>query len=336
MADLSDPVVPRSTSEGAPPVSPGQAGDLTAAAEGLTVVHLSPTRLAWRRFRAHKLAMVSVVVLVVVTILCFFPSLVTDYGPNERLGIEARQLSPSGEHPFGTDRNQQDNLSRVLHGGQVSLRIGLFVAILAGLLGTLVGALAGYYGRWVDTALMRLTDLFLAVPALVALIVLTQLPQRNAWAVTMFGARGSVRIVVTILTLVLWMTIARLVRAEILSLKEKEFVEAARALGASNRRIILRHLIPNAAGTIVVAVTLAVATAILLEATLSFLGFGVDNVTTPTWGNMLDDARGSALSGNTYLVWFPGLAIVVTVLCVNFIGDGLRDALDPQQRLGAK
>lgn len=309
---------------------------LELAAQGLTVVHLSPAKLAWRRFRAHKMAMFSVLLLLVISVLVFFPSLVTDYGPNERLGIELREQAPSSAHPFGTNRNQQDMLSRVLHGGQVSLEVGLAVAVLAGIFGTAVGAIAAYFGRWVDTVLMRFTDLFLAIPLLVALIVMTRLPDENAWAETMIGPRGSVRSVITILALFFWMPIARLVRGEVLSLKEKEFIEAARAIGASTPRILLRHLLPNAAGTIVVAITLAVAAAILTESALSFLGFGVDVVFTPTWGNLLNDAKGAPLTGDTYLVYFPGLAVLLTVLCVNYIGDGLRDALDPKQRLGVK
>lgn len=315
---------------------PDETAAPSVAAEGLTVAHISPSKLAWRRFLAHRMAIVSLVVLAILAIVVFFPSLFTDFGPNERLGIDVRQEGPSGAHPFGTDRNQQDMLSRTLHGGQVSLQIGIFVALLAGAIGTTVGALAGYFGRWVDTALMRITDLFLAIPVLVSLIILTRLPADQEWAQTLIGPRGSVRSVITVLVALAWMPIARLVRGEILSLKEKEFVEAARALGASSRRIIVRHLLPNAAGTIVVAVTVVVAFAILFESALSFLGFGVDKVFTPTWGNILQDQRAAPLTGDAYLVLFPGAAVVITVLCVNYIGDGLRDALDPKQRLRAK
>jgi peptide/nickel transport system permease protein len=311
-------------------------GALSTEAQGLTIAHLSPRALAWRRFKAHRMALVSLGVLALITVLCFFPSLLTDHGPNERLGIDVRQQSPSGAHPFGTDRNQQDLLSRVLHGGQVSLKVGIAVALIAGFVGTAVGAIAGYFRGWIDTVLMRITDLFLAIPVLVALIIMTRLPEDQQWAQTLMGERGTVRLVITILAALQWMIIARLVRGEVMSLKEKEFVESARALGASSGRIIVRHLLPNAAGTIVVAVTLAVAYAILFESALSFLGFGVDTVFTPTWGNLLDDARGAPLSGDAYLVFFPGLAIVLTVLCVNYIGDGLRDALDPKQRLGTR
>lgn len=305
-------------------------------AQGLTIEHMSPATMAWRRFKAHRMAMVSVAVLAVLTLLVFFPSLVTDHDPNERLGMDVRQQPPSGDHPFGTNRNQQDMLARVLHGGQVSLEVGLAVALIAGVVGTLVGGVAAYYGRWVDTLLMRFTDLFLAIPLLVSLIVMTRLPQEQQWAATLIGERGSVRSVITILALFFWMTIARLVRAEILSLKQREYVEAARSIGSPGWRILLRHLLPNAAGTIVVSLTLAVAAAILTESALSFLGFGIDTVFTPTWGNLLNDAKSAPLTGDTFLVLFPGLAVLITVLCVNFIGDGLRDAVDPKQRLGVR
>lgn len=339
MADVrTPPEIPPRPDVAAMPGALGSEAEasLAAAAQGLTVVHLSPARLAWRRFRANKMAIISVVVLIIIAVLAFFPTLLTDYGPNERLGIELRDQSPSADHPFGTNRNQQDMLARVLYGGQVSLQVGLAVALVAGIIGTAVGGIAAYVGGWLDTLLMRFTDLFLAVPLIVALIVMTRLPQEQAWAETLIGPRGSVRSVITILAMFLWMPLARLVRGELLSIKEKEFIEAARAIGASGPRILVRHLLPNAIGTIVVAITLAVAAAILIESALSFLGFGVDKVFTPTWGNLLDDGRAAPLSGKAYLVYFPGIAVVLTVLCVNYIGDGLRDALDPKQRLGVK
>jgi peptide/nickel transport system permease protein len=177
---------------------------------------------------------------------------------------------------------------------------------------------------------MRVTDLFLGLPQLVALIILTRLPARNEWAQTFMGEEGTVRSIITVMVLIFWMPTARIVRGLVLSLKEKEFVEAARAMGASDGRILLRHLLPNCTGPLIVAVTIAVAAAILTESALSFLGFGVESVTTPTWGNLLSGTKGQ-LRANGHVVWFPGLAIVLTVLCVNYLGDGLRDALDPRQ-----
>jgi peptide/nickel transport system permease protein len=200
--------------------------------------------------------------------------------------------------------------------------IGLAVALSAGIIGTLLGALAGYYGRWVDQILMRITDLFLSIPFLVILIL----------ASAILG--GSIFDIVLILTLFFWMPDARIVRGVVLSLKEKEFVEAARASGASNSRIIFSHILPNAMGPITVIVTLGVAQAILTESSLSFLGFGVQPP-TPTWGNMLNQAQSFALI-HPSMIWFPGLFILVTVLAVNFIGDGLRDAFDPHQQLKVK
>ena len=270
----------------------------------------------------------SAVVLVLLSTVVFFPSLLTPYGPLERTG-DGRLAGPSAEHWFGTDDLQRDLLSRVLHGGQISLTVGFATAFAAGLIGTVIGAVAGYAGRWVDNLLMRVTDLFLAIPLLVALIVLTRLPARQPWAATVLGPEGSVRAIVTILSLFFWMPMARIVRGEVLGLKERPFVEAARAIGRSRRGILLRHVLPNTLGPIVVNVTLAVAAAVLTESALSFLGFGVESATTPTWGNLLANTK-AYLRTSGHLVLFPGLAIVVTVLCVNHLGDGLRDALDPR------
>jgi peptide/nickel transport system permease protein len=238
---------------------------------------------------------------------------------------------PSAEHWMGTNTIGIDEMSRVLHGGQISLKVGLAVALASGILGVIIGALAAYYGGWLDNMLMRVTDLFLAIPLLVVLIIMSKLPDQQAWARTLMGPTGSLRSVVTILSLFFWMPMARIVRGQILSLKEKEFIEAARAIGAPNRRILLRHLIPNCTGPIVVAVTLAVAAAILTEAALSFLGYGINTTAVPTWGYMISLDK-SSYDIAPWLVLFPGLAILLVVLCVNYLGDGLRDALDPKQR----
>jgi peptide/nickel transport system permease protein len=286
--------------------------------------------LAWRRFRRHKIAMLSALVLIALALVVFIPGLLTDYQPTDR-DLEAPQYAgPTSDHLLGTDDLRRDMLSRILHGGQVSLQIGLYVAVISAAVGALVGAIAGFRGGWLDNLLMRVTDLFLAIPLIVALIILTRLPEKQDWAVTLMGERGSVRSVVTIIAAFLWMPIARIVRGVVLSLKEKEFVEAARALGASDTRILFRHLLPNCVGPIVVAVTLGVAAAILTESTLSFLGYGVADIDTPTWGSLLANTK-SQLRSHGHIVWFPGLAIVITVLCVNYLGDGLRDALDPRQ-----
>src|SRR6266540_3313581 len=209
-------------------------------------------------------------------------------------------------------------VTRLLYGGRVSLLVGLGVALVSAVVGTLAGAAAGYYGGRLDNFVMRLTDLFLSIPLLVLLIIASK------------ATGGHILDIVLVVSLALWMFLARIVRGLFLSLREKEFVEAARAIGSSNARIIFRHMLPNALGVIIVNVTLTVAIAILTESLLSFLGFGIQPP-TPTWGNMLEDGR-SLMTIAGWLVWFPGLAILVTVLCVNFLGDGLRDALDPTQR----
>jgi peptide/nickel transport system permease protein len=203
--------------------------------------------------------------------------------------------------------------------GQISLKIGFAVALIATLTGTLFGSLAGFFGRWVDQLLMRLTDLFLVVPAIAILAI----------AIRKFGNKDFT--IVLVLASLGWMYIARVVRGQVLSIKEKEYVDAARASGASSLRIIVRHVLPNTIGPILVNATLGIAAAIVIESTLSFLGFGVQPPTT-SWGRMLNDARGTVGTPKAHLIYFPGLALLITVLAVNYIGDGLRDAFDPESR----
>lgn len=303
---------------------------LSVAGQGLSDKPLSPTRLAWRRFRRHRPALISAAVLIVLTILVFFPSLLTSKDPLRASDVTSA-TPPSAEHWLGTNGIGLDQLSRILHGGQISIKVGLAVAIFSSIIGIGVGAMSAYYGRWLDNLLMRVTDLFLAIPILVVLIIMSRLPSQQAWARTALGSTGSVRAVITILSLFFWMPMARIVRGQVLSLKEKEFVEAARAIGASDRRILVRHLVPNCTGPIIVSLTLSVAAAILTEAALSFLGFGITGTDVPTWGYMVSLEK-SSYDIYPWLVLFPGLAILITVLCVNYLGDGLRDALDPKQR----
>ena len=273
--------------------------------------------LAWRRFRRHKLAMASLAVLLLITLATVFAGVIAPYGFSEQ-HLDATLSGPSAKHLLGTDTLGRDEFSRLLYGGRISLLVGLGVAFSSGILGTLIGAAAGYYGGRLDNIVMRITDLVLSIPLLVILIIASRVTS------------GGLLDIVLVLSLFLWTPLARIVRGLFMSLKEKEFIEAARMLGASNRRIIFRHLVPNSLGVIIVNVTLTVALAILTESLLSFLGFGIQPP-TPSWGNMLEDGRGlMTLAG--WLVWFPGLAILLTVLAVNFLGDGLRDALDPTQR----
>ena len=270
-----------------------------------------------RRFRRHRTAVWSAAVLAVLVACAALAEVIAPHGATEQ--HLDRILEPPGrDFLLGTDTLGRDNLSRVLYGGRVSLLVGGAVALISGVVGTFVGLVSGYYGRWVESALMRFADTMLALPGLMVVIIAARILGDGVWEV------------VVVLAGITWMVPARIVRGKVLALKEREFVEAARALGVPNRRIIVRHLLPNIAGEIMVAVSLSVAAAILAESTLSFLGLGVSATRTATWGNMLGGNEGF-VSTAPWLVWAPGLAIVVTVLCVNFIGDGLRDSLDPTQ-----
>jgi peptide/nickel transport system permease protein len=287
---------------------------------GSEPVARSQWELFRRRFLRHKVAVAAAIVLVLLCLSAIFAPLLAPYPLNPRLGakilLEARQ-GPSWRHWFGTDELGRDQFTRVLYAGRISLTVGLSVAVVSTVFGTAVGALAGYFGRWTEQALMRITDLVLVVPPLAILLM----------AGKHFG--GSQTVIISILAVVYWMPIARVVRGVFLSLKEKEFVEAARASGASDLRIIVRHMLPNTVGPIAVNTTLVVGLAILTESTLSFLGFGVQPPTV-TWGNMLAQSVQSVGTPLAYLIYFPGAAIFITVLAVNFLGDGLRDAFDPQ------
>jgi peptide/nickel transport system permease protein len=286
---------------------------------------LTTRQLAWRRFKRHKLAIASLIVLLLIGLATLLVPLISQYGYAE-LNLTHRLLGPTSAHWLGTDQLGRDEFTRLLYGGRISLLVGLSVAFSASVIGGVVGAIAGYYGGWLDNLLMRVTDLFLAIPFLVVLLIGSRFMDK-------FVPGGSLFHIVIILSLVFWMPDARIVRGVFLSMKEKEFVEAARASGARDSRIMFYHMIPNAMGPIIVNATLGVAAAVLTESALSFLGFGVQPP-TPTWGNLLYDARG-LIKISPGLTWFPGLAILLAVLCVNFLGDGLRDALDPHQKLGS-
>jgi peptide/nickel transport system permease protein len=283
---------------------------------GVEPVPRSQWQLFWRRLLRHRMAVISAVVLIALFILCYGAKWIAPYPRNDQ-NLLAIDQSPSGTHWLGTDDLGRDEFTELLYAGQISLRIGLTVGILSTIIGTAAGAVAGFFGKWQDQALMRLTDLFLVVPQLVILAI----------AIRKFGSTPFV--ISLVLAAVFWMYTARVVRGLVLSLREKEFIEAARASGASSWRIIVRHVLPNIIGPVMVSVTLAVAGAIIAESTLSFLGFGVQPPAT-SWGLMLDTAEGQVGTAQAYLIYFPGMMIFITVIAVNFLGDGLRDAFDPQ------
>ncbi|HKU66655.1 MAG TPA: oligopeptide ABC transporter permease [Candidatus Baltobacteraceae bacterium] len=288
----------------------------------------------WRRFRKHKLAMAGAVVLLLMVLIAVFAHQLAPYDPNgiDEVHWQGNPLPPCfqdalhcGGHSLGTDENGRDLLSRLMFGARISLTVGVAAVIMELFIGTLLGAVAGYYGGWIDYFIMRLTDVFLSIPLLPLLLTLTGIVAASSSKASLgFG------VIVVIIGGLSWPGVARLVRASYLSLREREYTEAARALGNGDGRIMLRHLLPNAIAPIIVQATLDVANVIVLESTLSFLGFGIQPPTA-SWGNMLANAE-----SNLEIAWwaavFPGLCILLTVLAINYIGDGLRDALDPNMR----
>lgn len=278
---------------------------------------LSMGQLILRRFLRHRLAMVGSIMLLVIIVACLAAPLLTHYRPAQ-MDLNHVLSGPSALHPFGTDSLGHDVFTQVLYGGQMSLLIGFSAMLSLTIVGVLIGALAGYYGGLVDGVLMRFTDIMLSFPTLLLAIALS----------SQLG--GQVWVIIFIIAVFGWMSVARIVRGQFLSLKRQEFIEAAHAVGASDWRIMARHIIPNAMAPVLVNATLAVGNAIIVESSLSFLGLGVQPP-TPTWGNMLGTTQQYAMTA-PWLIIFPGLAIVLTILSVNFIGDGLRDALDPKLR----
>lgn len=276
---------------------------------------MSSQGLVWRRLRRHRLALPSMAVVVAVSLLCLAAPLIAPF-EFDQIDLASIRQPPSPGHWLGTDDLGRDLLTRILYGGRVSILIGLLAAVIGTGFGSLVGAVAGYYGGRLDNALMRFTDVVYSIPTLPLLIVLASYTRAGA---------TSMAVAIGVLS---WMATARVVRGEVLKIRAMEYVEAARSLGATNARIIGWHILPNAIGPIVVGATLAVGNAIILESSLSFLGLGVQPP-TPTWGNMLMDAQ-ATMATQPWLSIFPGLAILTVVLAVNFLGDGLQDALDPR------
>jgi peptide/nickel transport system permease protein len=290
----------------------------------------APSRVTvWRRFRRHKIALLGAVVIAVMALVSFLANpLAAAVGwpdPNfiDQVHWQGYPLAPGiANHLLGTDENGRDLLARLMFGARISLTVAFFAVVMEITIGTLLGAISGYYGGWIDFIIMRVTDVVLSIPLLPLLLVLTAIV-----AGTTNKAALNFGVIVLIIGGLSWPAVARLVRASFLSLREREFAEAARALGNRDGRIIFRHLLPNAMAPIIVQATLEVANVIILESTLSFLGFGIQPPTA-SWGNMLANAQ----SNITIAPWaaiFPGLCILVTVLAINYLGDGLRDALDP-------
>jgi peptide/nickel transport system permease protein len=290
------------------------------------IERVSPGAERWRRFRRHRLAAASTVILVAMLIAVAFGPLLWQVPIND-IDFGAHLEGPSWSHPLGTDDLGQDLLARMLYGGRISLAVGLAAAVVAIIVGTAVGAIAGVSRGSVDAALMWLTDLFLSLPPVPLLLLIMYL--FGGSLKQLVGAEfGTFILIVAVIGGFRWMQVARLVRAQFLSLREKEFVEAARALGMSSLRVVTRHILPNSLGPIIVAGTIDVAAAIIAESTLSFLGLGFP-LDTPTWGRILSDAK-DYLDIAPHWALFAGGAIFLAVLSINFIGDGLRDSLDPR------
>jgi ABC-type dipeptide/oligopeptide/nickel transport system permease subunit len=303
---------------------PGQAtaaatGPIGAAAEAgiADVAAARPLRKdVWRRFRRNKLAMVGLFFLVLIILVAIFAPLIAPYGITER--TSEFRAPPSSDHLFGTDRIGRDVFSRVFYGARVSLRVGILATLISLVIGVVLGAIAGFFSGVSETVIMRVTDIFLSIPYIILAIALaTVLGRGENTVIVVLGVTG-------------WLAICRIVRSSFLSLRQLEYVEAATAIGAGRLRIMFRHILPNALQPIIVYGTIAVGSAILAEAALSFLGVGAVEP-TPAWGLMVDEGRGD-LVNSPHLLFFPGAAIFLTVLAFQFVGDGLRDALDPRLR----
>jgi peptide/nickel transport system permease protein len=283
-------------------------------------------RIVWKRFRRHPGAMAGAIILGLLILSAFL----VQFSPydSEQSDMVNRYQPPSWEHPFGTDALGRDLLTRVLYGSRISFAVGLLVVFITLLIGIPIGAVAGFFGGWLDNVLMRITDATLAFPSLLILIMLSAILREVKFPLIERNSALTIAIVIGILG---WMTNARLVRASFLAIREMDFVTSARALGASNLRIMMGEILPNALGPVIVESTLGMAWAIMAESGLSFLGFGV-RLPTPSWGNLLGDAQ-DKMTLYPWLAIFPGIMIFLTIISVNYIGDGLRDALDPYKFL---
>jgi len=275
----------------------------------------------WNKFKRHRLALLSLFILLLIVLTSLAAPLMTSYGRDD-IYLQNQLLAPGAKHIFGTDELGRDLFTRVLYGGRVSLFVGFIAMLIALSIGIVLGSLSGYFGGMTDSVVMRSVDLMLSIPIFFFLLFLTLFFEANLLFVSLIiGVTG-------------WMYIARLVRSLFISLREKEFVEAARAIGVGRLKIIFRHILPCCTAPIIVAATLGVAQAIIIESSLSFLGFGVQPP-VPSWGNLLKNAI-RFTRDCPWIAFFPGMMIFLTVLCFNFLGDGLRDALDPRSDAGKR
>ena len=293
---------------------------------------LNLSQLTWRRFRRHKMAIFGAVTLILLVLYSFGGMLVYSEADSNFVETGNRLATPTSEHPFGTDTIGRDILVRTIYGGQISMLIGLIAMLVEVLIGITIGALAGYFGGLLDSILMRLTEAVLVIPNIFLLLVMAKYFAQDIPNIQFLGRTlsGSVVVIIFVIGITSWPYLARIVRAQFLSVKENDFILAARATGASTGDIIFRHILPNSMAPILVSATLSVAAAITLEAYISFLGLGV-RPPTATWGNMLEGAYNYI--GTAWWLWFfPGLLIALTTLSINFLGDGLRDAFDPHSR----
>ncbi len=280
--------------------------------------HRSPFQLSLRRFMKNKLAVLGVIALLIVILATVFAPLLTSHDP-QKADLLLVDKPPNSEHILGADSSGRDNFARLLYGGRISLIVGFSAMLFTLLIGVVTGAISGYYGGKIDSIIMRAADLVLALPFLVLALTIIALIDNV-----------SVGVFVTIIAITTWPTLTRLIRGAFLSLREEEFIVGAKAIGASDLRIITKHFIPNAVGPIIVNATLMMATMIIIESGMSFIGMGIPQP-TPTWGNMLSEAQNLRVLRNQPEAWIPpGIGILVTVLSINFIGDGLRDAFDPK------
>lgn len=306
---------------GRPETPPNTGAGLEQVDTEVALVSLNQWQLAYRRFKRHRLAMMGLVIFSMMVLVGIFGPILRPYEFTNIPGAtKPGGDAPSTEHVFGTTQEGRDVFELVVNGARISLIVGAATMLMSGIIGTTVGAIAGYFGGFIDNVLMRIVDVLFAIPFLFVILVMTRI----------FG-EGDVLSLILVFGLLSWPFIARLTRASFLSLRETDFVDAARAVGVSNIRIAFRHVLPNALGPVIVAMTLLMASAIITEAFVSFLNFGI-KPTEVSWGNALANAQEALRFGNWWWSFFPGMTIALTVLAINFMGDGLRDALDPRSR----